>query len=212
MYLNIIDLFYKGGWLMWPILLLGILSLSVFIERNIYLFYTKISSKKLYSFLNILKEKKEEPLKLLNRLFFDKINKNEILKILQLYFSSEISQRDSIIKREGEILIKKLNKRISLLLLNSQIAPLLGLLGTVLGMIESFQTISNLESQVAPSIIASGIWVAMLTTAFGLIIAIPSYIFYSILESNIEKRIDMLNYTLLFLEELEKKENQEVSK
>ncbi len=212
MYLNIIDLFYKGGWLMWPILFLGILSLSVFIERNVYLFYTKISSKKLYSFLNLLKEGKENPLELLNRLFIDKINKNEILKILQLYFSSEAYQRDSIIKREGEILIKKLNKRISILLLNSQIAPLIGLLGTVLGMIESFQTISNLENQIAPSIIASGIWVAMLTTAFGLIIAIPSYIFYSILESNIEKRIDMLNYTLLFLEELEKKENQEITK
>jgi len=88
--------------------------------------------------------------------------------------------------------------------LNAQIAPLLGLLGTVIGMIEAFQNISELSSQVAPSIIASGIWVAMLTTAFGLIVAIPSYIFYFILESKIESRIDLLNFALSYLEEKQK--------
>jgi len=198
-----VSLFYKGGILMWPILFVGILSLSVFIERYVYLTYTNISKENL---LNILYNynHKESLIEQLKNRFKNKIYKNETLILLNLYFENPSSKREIVVKREGEQLIKNLNKRISVLSLNAQIAPLLGLLGTVIGMIEAFQNISELSSQVAPSIIASGIWVAMLTTAFGLIVAIPSYIFYFILESKIESRIDLLNFALSYLEEKQK--------
>jgi len=181
----------------------GILSLSVFIERYVYLTYTNISKENL---LNILYNynRKESIIEQLKNRFKNKIYKNETLILLNLYFENPSSKREIVVKREGEQLIKNLNKRISVLSLNAQIAPLLGLLGTVIGMIEAFQNISELSSQVAPSIIASGIWVAMLTTAFGLIVAIPSYIFYFILESKIESRIDLLNFALSYLEEKQK--------
>jgi biopolymer transport protein ExbB len=198
-----VSLFYKGGILMWPILFVGILSLSVFIERYVYLTYTNIYKENL---LNILYNynHKESIIEQLKNRFKNKIYKNETLILLNLYFENPSSKREIVVKREGEQLIKNLNKRISVLSLNAQIAPLLGLLGTVIGMIEAFQNISELSSQVAPSIIASGIWVAMLTTAFGLIVAIPSYIFYFILESKIESRIDLLNFVLSYLEEKQK--------
>jgi len=188
---------------MWPILFVGILSLSVFIERYVYLTYTNISKENL---LNILYNynRKESIIEQLKNRFKNKIYKNETLILLNLYFENPSSKREIVVKREGEQLIKNLNKRISVLSLNAQIAPFLGLLGTVIGMIEAFQNISELSNQVAPSIIASGIWVAMLTTAFGLIVAIPSYIFYFILESKIESRIDLLNFALSYLEEKQK--------
>lgn len=56
----------------------------------------------------------------------------------------------------------------------AQLAPLLGLFGTVLGMIEAFQSLQNAGAQVDPSILAGGIWVALLTTAVGLVVAMPT--------------------------------------
>ncbi len=201
--MDIIQLFYKGGVLMWPILFLGILSLSIFIERYIYLLYTSISRQTLKEFLNTIEQTKTSTKEIFQRYFQldKKLNRNEILILLQYYFSYPKNKRELILKREGELLIKNLHKRILVLPLITQIAPLIGLLGTVLGMIQSFQKISELSDQVAPSIIADGIWVAMLTTAFGLMVAIPSYLFYSIIESKIQKRIELLNYTLSKIDE-----------
>ena len=68
-----------------------------------------------------------------------------------------------------------------------QLAPLLGLFGTVLGMIEAFQALQAAGTQVDPSLLAGGIWVALLTTAVGLIIAIPTATSLAWLESRVEK-------------------------
>ena len=68
-----------------------------------------------------------------------------------------------------------------------QLAPLLGLFGTVLGMIEAFQALQAAGTQVDPSLLAGGIWVALLTTAVGLIIAIPTAMSLAWLESRVEK-------------------------
>ena len=68
-----------------------------------------------------------------------------------------------------------------------QLAQLLGLFGTVLGMIEAFQALQAAGTQVDPSLLAGGIWVALLTTAVGLIIAIPTATSLAWLESRVEK-------------------------
>ena len=68
-----------------------------------------------------------------------------------------------------------------------QLAPLLGLFGTVLGLIEAFQALQAAGTQVDPSLLAGGIWVALLTTAVGLIIAIPTAMSLAWLESRVEK-------------------------
>ena len=68
-----------------------------------------------------------------------------------------------------------------------QLAPLLGLFGTVLGMIEAFQALQAAGTQVDPSLLAGGIWVALLTTAVGLLIAIPTAMSLAWLESRVEK-------------------------
>ncbi|MCX7567412.1 MotA/TolQ/ExbB proton channel family protein [Sulfitobacter sp. F26169L] len=68
----------------------------------------------------------------------------------------------------------------------AQLAPLLGLFGTVLGMIEAFQSLQNAGAQVDPSILAGGIWVALLTTAVGLVVAMPTALVLSWLEGRME--------------------------
>ena len=68
----------------------------------------------------------------------------------------------------------------------AQLAPLLGLFGTVLGMIEAFQSLQEAGSQVDPSLLAGGIWVALLTTAVGLAVAMPTAMVLSWFESRMD--------------------------
>lgn len=68
----------------------------------------------------------------------------------------------------------------------AQLAPLMGLFGTVLGMIEAFQSLQSAGSQVDPSLLAGGIWVALLTTAVGLAVAMPTQVILSWLEARMD--------------------------
>ncbi len=78
------------------------------------------------------------------------------------------------ITRVAGLELDNLRTGLRLLALIANISPLIGLLGTVLGMINAFQTLQNAGNRVDPSILSGGIWVALLTTAAGLIIAIPA--------------------------------------
>lgn len=68
----------------------------------------------------------------------------------------------------------------------AQLAPLLGLFGTVLGMIEAFQALQGAGAQVDPSLLAGGIWVALLTTAVGLVVAMPTSVVLSWFEARMD--------------------------
>ncbi len=78
--------------------------------------------------------------------------------------------------------IEQLSSSITFLRLSSTISPLLGLLGTVLGMIKAFKQVSEMGGMVKPAVLASGIWVALLTTAEGLVVAIAAFFMYHYLQ------------------------------
>lgn len=81
-----------------------------------------------------------------------------------------------------------------------QIAPLLGLFGTVLGMIEAFRTLQEAGNAVDPSVLAGGIWVALLTTAVGLAVAMPVSLVLTWFESRVEgERINMESISTMLL-------------
>ncbi|HBH42929.1 MAG: MotA/TolQ/ExbB proton channel family protein [Hyphomonas sp.] len=81
----------------------------------------------------------------------------------------------------------------------AQLAPLLGLLGTVLGMIEAFQALQTAGSQVDPAALAGGIWVALLTTAAGLSVAMPTSIALSWFEAQIDRERAMAEHAFTVL-------------
>lgn len=87
---------------------------------------------------------------------------------------------------EAEAEFAKLETGFRLLDSVAQLAPLLGLFGTVLGMIEAFQALQAAGAQVDPSILAGGIWVALLTTAVGLVVAMPTALILSWFEQRME--------------------------
>lgn len=90
------------------------------------------------------------------------------------------------LETEAETRFAQLERGFRILDSIAQMAPLLGLFGTVLGMISAFQALQGAGSQVDPSILAGGIWVALLTTAVGLAVAMPT----SLVQSWLESRMD----------------------
>ncbi|MEM7491813.1 MAG: MotA/TolQ/ExbB proton channel family protein [Pseudomonadota bacterium] len=107
--------------------------------------------------------------------------------VIQLGFS--ISEQDNAKERlesEAEQELSKLENGFRILDTVAQLAPLLGLFGTVLGMIEAFQALQEGGSQVDPAALAGGIWVALLTTAAGLAVAMPTSIALSWFEARID--------------------------
>jgi biopolymer transport protein ExbB len=91
------------------------------------------------------------------------------------------------VEAEAEARFALLERGFRLLDSVAQLAPLLGLFGTVLGMIEAFQSLQAAGSQVDPSLLAGGIWVALLTTAVGLAVAMPTSVVLSWLEGRMAR-------------------------
>lgn len=102
------------------------------------------------------------------------------------------SEIKEAIENAGLREVSRLESRLGVLATVAHIAPLLGLLGTVLGMIRTFKTIENLDGLVNPSNLAGGIWEALLTTAFGLIVAIAAFVAYNFLVSRVEKMVGQM--------------------
>ena len=90
------------------------------------------------------------------------------------------------LSRRGNDEVSTLSSGLRLLDLISMISPLLGLLGTVLGMVQSFQDLALAQGSANASVLAGGIWLALLTTAAGLLVAIPAAIGSSLLSGRVE--------------------------
>ncbi|MDF3415099.1 MotA/TolQ/ExbB proton channel family protein [Sulfitobacter sp. M57] len=105
--------------------------------------------------------------------------------VVDMAFLCGDAQYDRLLA-EAETRFAKLERGFRLFDSVAQLAPLLGLFGTVLGMIEAFQSLQDAGSQVDPSILAGGIWVALLTTAVGLVVAMPTALILSWLEGRME--------------------------
>ena len=97
---------------------------------------------------------------------------SKVLEVLERKTSADNDEILNLIEKE----IEKSQKLMPTLEIIAQVSPLIGLLGTVIGMIDSFNELELGGSLVDPSILAGGIWTALLTTAMGLIVAIPALI------------------------------------
>ena len=99
---------------------------------------------------------------------------------------------DAELTRRGNEELAQMNTMIRLLELIAMISPLLGLLGTVTGMIQSFQQLEMAEGAANASVLAGGIWQALLTTAAGLLVAIPAAVAAGLLSARIDRSAQMI--------------------
>ncbi len=200
----LISIFQKGGPLMYPLLLLGVLSIAFIIERFYSLSYKKvIPQKEIDSIFLYLKEGR-----FTEAITTAKVSQSLATKIvanvLDFYMNGRRKKEDLELAAEeiARVEIPKLESYINLLGAIAAISPLLGFLGTVTGMIQVFEALS-IEGLTNPTILSSGISQALITTAFGLTIAIPSLAAYwyfksklNAMVSYLENIINELIYTL----------------
>jgi len=180
--------FNQGGPLMYLILLGSIIGLAVFLERLFHLHRARIDTDKLMEELRSLIRRGNLPeaMELCRR------TPGPVAHILSAGLARHTRNRVEIreaIEDAGVHEVPRLEKNLVVLATVAHISPLLGLLGTVLGMIRAFMTIEEMEGLVDPSNLAGGIWEALLTTAFGLLVAIMAYVAYNYLVARVGKLV-----------------------
>ena len=135
--------------------------------------------------------------------------KNPIARVIELVIITKNDRRfdkesrESEISRMASIQIRSLENYLGALEVVANISPLLGLFGTVLGMIKAFLNLEKAGSQIDPALLAGGIWEALLTTAFGLTIAITALAAYHLFENKISNTKDKLKDGLILLAQKE---------
>jgi biopolymer transport protein ExbB len=180
----VLELVQAGGWLMLPILLCSVIAVAIIAERSWTLRQKKVIPGKLLSGIWILLEKKA-----LTDKHIQEIEKGSPLgKVLAAGLSNRHLSRDLIresIHENGRFVVHEMERFMNTLGTISTITPLLGLLGTVIGMIKVFTAITT-AGVGDPSQLAGGISEALITTAAGLTIAIPCLIFHRHLKRKID--------------------------
>lgn len=179
------DFVMRGGLLMWPILLCSIISVTVILERFYKFYQARIKVPNISSRIkNLLKEDKPgEAIKLCESVSDPLAH---ILAIVVRIRKRTIEEQEKIVSRAGSNIIRELEKNLRSLAIIGNITPLLGLLGTVTGMIKAFMKIQELGGRVNASVLAGGIGEALITTAAGLTIAIPTLVAYHYFEGRVD--------------------------
>ncbi len=175
------ELIQKGGITMYPIILLSVIALAVFLERLISLRKEKYVPKAFYEQHGSLLKKKN----INEAVEVCKANKSALARISETIITNTdlpLSRLLEVAEESGRSEASKLDKFLPSLQTIVAIAPLLGLLGTVLGMIKIFDVIA-LQGTGSAEALSSGIAEALLTTAAGLVVAIPAQIFYFIVKA-----------------------------
>jgi biopolymer transport protein ExbB len=196
-----VELFWKGGNFMYPLLLMLLFGIAVSIERFITLTRATINTRDFFSQV-------QEALKQGGPEGAAEVCSNtpgpvaSVLHAGLLRLDRGLEHVEKAIEESGAIEMAFLEKGMVWLATVANIAPLLGFLGTVSGMIQAFDAIAK-AGDVDPSIVAGGISEALITTASGLVIAIPIQALHNFFVSKIDKLIiDMQESSNQFLDEL----------
>ena len=182
-----IEVFEKGGVLMYPIFISSLLAITIFFERMFYLKGIKTKSKRFVLRLNNLIKKGSINLAISACRKSPTPISQIMLAGLMKYGQSRKEIKEAIEDSANQE-IPLLEKYLSTLATIGNITPLLGLLGTVFGMIKAFNVIAVMGVG-KPEALAGGISEALLTTAFGLSIAIPTIVIYNYLSNRVDKII-----------------------
>ena len=198
------NLLISGGWFIWPLLVCSILLISIVLERLWFLQRRLVAPK------GLLRQAQN----LIQKDAFHAQNQQEIATtsqlgdLLQHCYQYRLSSREFVeIKAEEKASEIKLllDRNLSMLSTIASISPLLGLLGTVVGMITVFSNI-DVNGSANTDLLAAGISEALITTAFGLIIAVPAIVFYRYFEQKTLILMSVLQAnTSIFLDFLYKK-------
>ncbi len=193
--------FHKGGLLMWPLLFCSIIGFAIIADRFWAFMWTQLNFRLFIRRLKVhLRSScaRQEPVFLPNR----PASASIITHIYYNYLNEPHPKRAEALKREGVRHLEELSVRLKLLAAIAQVAPLLGLLGTVTGLVSSFQEIQILAGRVQSMDLAGGIWEALITTVVGLSIGIPCLLAHQYFQAKIDRRAHEMTETVSELDEV----------
>jgi biopolymer transport protein ExbB len=206
--MNYLEMYFKGGWVMYPITILSIIGTYIFIERYLAL---KKAAKEDTNFMSRIK---------------DYIHEGKIESALNLCQSSDtplarmiekgvrrlgrpLSDINTAIENVGNLEVSKLEKGLPILASVAGGAPMLGFFGTVIGMVESFWHMNSAGNNIEISTMAGGIYTALITTVGGLMVGVPAYFAYNYLVTRVEKVVFKLEAnTMEFMDILNEPANK----
>jgi biopolymer transport protein ExbB len=189
----IIAFFQKGGLFMYPILFVFVAGMAITIERWFQLSRIRSVNRKIWDMLDpmLVKGKFDKVRAIINN------DKSAIAQLLGMGLArlGAVRRREDVeIAMEESLMeiIPQLEKRTPYVAMLSNIATLLGLLGTIMGLIEAFTVVANANPAEKANLLSASISVAMNTTAFGLMSAIPLLLFHAKLTSTTGQIVDSL--------------------
>jgi biopolymer transport protein ExbB/TolQ len=186
------DAFHEGGWPMWPILLLMIICWGITIERIIYLKKAGIDKEKLLALLKsqIMAGNVQGAIKVCSG------NPTPMTRIIQAGLTKFNRPDHEVQAAMDEAALRempRIEKRTGYLAMLGNVATLVGLLGTILGLIHSFAGVAGVDPSMKATLLAKGISEAMNCTAFGLITAVPALLAFAVLNGWTQGVLDDIN-------------------
>ena len=183
---SLLDILLQGGWVMVPLLLLSGAALYLFVERLVAV--RRAEGDPEAATERIRRDVRAGRIK--EALQFCREEDTPIARILRQgleRLGRPISEIQDAVQAAGKHEAFALEKRTGLLASIAGVAPLLGFFGTVLGMIEAFRQVQTLQGNADPSVLAGGIWEALVTTAAGLAVGIFANLAYNYLLGRIKR-------------------------
>jgi biopolymer transport protein ExbB len=180
-----IELMGKGGVLMYPIFLASVVAGAIIIERFIFFKKCKEDPEEIFKAIKDLAGSEKQ----IDFKDLKKSKEGPVSRILEVGLKAHKEPRWKLEEKltvHGQEEISGLRKNLRVLEVIATISPLMGLLGTVIGMVKAFNKVAQYKGQVDPSLLAGGIWEALLTTAAGLALAIPVVIMLNYFERKVE--------------------------
>lgn len=182
------EIMWEGGILMWPILLCSIVGLAIVIERLITLRRASIDTREFMDTMRqVLRQNRVQ-----DAIQICEETDAPVARILKAGILKHNKSKEEIreaVEDAGHLELPRLERYLAALATCSNIAPLLGLLGTVQGMIMAFAQIQNKRGQVNPADLAEGISTALYTTAAGLTVAIPLIVLYNYFVTRVDNMV-----------------------
>ena len=195
MKLTLLDLAIKGGWVMIPIILLSFVAAYIFIERY---YVIRKATKEDMNFMNRIKDYIHDG-KIDAALALCRSTDSPSARMVEKGISRlgrPLQDISTAIENVGKLEISKLEKGFPTLATITGAEPMLGFLGTVIGMVKSFYAMSQAGNNIEVSLLSDGIYTALITTVAGLIVGIIGYFAYNTLVVRVEKVVFNLEATL----------------
>lgn len=180
--------FEAGGPIMVILAVLAVLALGVAIVKFVQFFRIGVGRNGFVG--NVVQRLRTDHWK--DALDLVESNPNPVARVMAAAVRGKADPKmdDQVVREEvtrvAQAQLDAMERGLALLSLIATIAPLLGLLGTVLGMIEAFQQMEGVGDRIEPAVLAGGIWEALLTTAAGLSVAIPAAVFFTWLQRSVD--------------------------